>query len=949
VKRVDVIESLERRTYFSKLTFSAPTRFATGSNPSDLVAVDLSNRGVTDIVTTDFTSDTIAVLRGNGNGTFQPPVLYPVGTSPEALAVGDFNGDGFPDIVTANEGSNTISVLMGNGDGTFAPAVTYAVGLRPEAIAVSDLTGSGHPDIVVANQGSDTVSVLLNTGTGAFDAPVSYFTGAQPDGVAIADLNGDEKPDIVTVNPLNNNLHVLLNNGDGTFGRLGTYTTGLAARAVTIADVNSDGRPDIITTNLHDTTISLLEGIGNGTFQSQQTFGTGSFPFGVTVADVNGDGRPDIITIDNFDNAYGVLLHNNNGSFSDAQFFHAGNGPVALVAADVNGDGKPDLIAADFNSSTIAVDLNQTVFVPLIPTTLALTPGQNPVEVKNRLELSVQLTPESFAKKHPVGLVQFFDGDRVIGVVPVSANGTARIFISSLIVGSHSITAHYAGDGVYHGSLSSAVVEVVVPATEVSPLVSPTISAVKLPSAYVAGDRGVVELSVNDIGDGPARGTVDVQLFASLSTSFDAGAFPIAIDGNTQISVNLPGGRSKLVGLDFTVPTNLEAANYTFFAALAPSTGFTTATVNSIPAVGLTDAQSVLAFGAVGAHRGYRLTRALSNGASVTLGLTGPGTGVLTEDAGGGISLLISGTSGGSALSIVSTGVTLDSLTDAAALGSVVAPTTTAGGAISLTGSVRRLTLAGADNSNIFLGGGVPNVLSLGTVTSTSLYSAAAIHSLTVNSYSNTASDVITTAWIQTLRSAGDFGASMNINGGTGPRNLGLTSVIIGGSVGDSVWSVLANVGTVQAASFGAGWSGSIHGAISQLIDTGDFAGELAALDIGQLHISGNLTDADLLAGADFGSDGRLGNNNDFFGKGILTSLVVNGSVTNSVVAAGLSPVGTDLLGPGATLLKKSAIRAVTISGTIDPPSRFLAAALPAKVSIDGILISSLSDPNFDS
>ena len=70
------------------------------------------------MVTTNFAANSIAILRGNGNGTFQAPVFYPVGASPEQLAVTDFNGDGIPDIVTANEGDNTISVLIGNGDGT---------------------------------------------------------------------------------------------------------------------------------------------------------------------------------------------------------------------------------------------------------------------------------------------------------------------------------------------------------------------------------------------------------------------------------------------------------------------------------------------------------------------------------------------------------------------------------------------------------------------------------------------------------------------------------------------------------------------------------------------------------------------------------------------------------------------------------------------------------------
>ncbi|AEI89522.1 FG-GAP-like repeat-containing protein [Candidatus Midichloria mitochondrii] len=37
--------------------------------------------------------------------------------------MGDFNGDGKRDLANTNYNSNSVSVLIGNGDGTFKPAV----------------------------------------------------------------------------------------------------------------------------------------------------------------------------------------------------------------------------------------------------------------------------------------------------------------------------------------------------------------------------------------------------------------------------------------------------------------------------------------------------------------------------------------------------------------------------------------------------------------------------------------------------------------------------------------------------------------------------------------------------------------------------------------------------------------------------------------------------------
>jgi DNA-binding beta-propeller fold protein YncE len=67
--------------------------------------------------------------------SFSPAVNYPVGLSPWAVATSDFNGDGKPDLAVANFSSNTVSILLGKGDGTFQPAQNYATGPGPRSLA----------------------------------------------------------------------------------------------------------------------------------------------------------------------------------------------------------------------------------------------------------------------------------------------------------------------------------------------------------------------------------------------------------------------------------------------------------------------------------------------------------------------------------------------------------------------------------------------------------------------------------------------------------------------------------------------------------------------------------------------------------------------------------------------------------------------------------------------
>src|SRR6266446_10684165 len=84
------------------------------------------------------TTDSVAVLLGNGDGTFQAAVNYTVGSSPQGIATADVNADGKPDIISADECGDdlecrkgTVSVLLGKGDGTFQPRLTFVEGLFP--------------------------------------------------------------------------------------------------------------------------------------------------------------------------------------------------------------------------------------------------------------------------------------------------------------------------------------------------------------------------------------------------------------------------------------------------------------------------------------------------------------------------------------------------------------------------------------------------------------------------------------------------------------------------------------------------------------------------------------------------------------------------------------------------------------------------------------------------
>src|SRR5439155_663074 len=118
---------------------------------------------------------TVSVLLGNGDGTFQAALTSSTGGPepfsgryPLSVAAGDFNGDGKLDLAVANGSSDNVAVLLGNGDGTFQTARTLAVGTVPLSVAAGDFNGDGKLDLAVTNRYSNTVSVLVGNGDGTF-------------------------------------------------------------------------------------------------------------------------------------------------------------------------------------------------------------------------------------------------------------------------------------------------------------------------------------------------------------------------------------------------------------------------------------------------------------------------------------------------------------------------------------------------------------------------------------------------------------------------------------------------------------------------------------------------------------------------------------------------------------------------------------------------------------
>ena len=133
-----------------------------------MAAEDLNGDGKNAFIVTNYHSNTVSVLLGNGNGTFKTQTTYATGSSLNAVATGDGNRDGFPDLVVSNEVSKTANVLLGKGNGTFQSQATLAKGQYPRSVSLGDVNGDGRLDVATSNYSSNRASVLLANGNGNF-------------------------------------------------------------------------------------------------------------------------------------------------------------------------------------------------------------------------------------------------------------------------------------------------------------------------------------------------------------------------------------------------------------------------------------------------------------------------------------------------------------------------------------------------------------------------------------------------------------------------------------------------------------------------------------------------------------------------------------------------------------------------------------------------------------
>jgi FG-GAP-like repeat len=186
-------------------TFQTPAPYipnVKGNNIVGIAAGRLRGKELSDIVLTDFISNTVYVLLSTGKGFIESTFGTVTGcSSPINPVLADINQDGYKDLLIGCGGSE-VPIYTNNGKGVFTYATSVNYGQVADAAfpLLADVNGDGIPDVVI--QGNGDLGILAGEGSLTFEAPLYVGSGTSPGHVIAVDADGQSphsgKPDLIT-------------------------------------------------------------------------------------------------------------------------------------------------------------------------------------------------------------------------------------------------------------------------------------------------------------------------------------------------------------------------------------------------------------------------------------------------------------------------------------------------------------------------------------------------------------------------------------------------------------------------------------------------------------------------------------------------------------------------------------------------------------------------------
>ncbi|MGC1299254.1 MAG: FG-GAP-like repeat-containing protein [Alloacidobacterium sp.] len=507
-------------SFASNLKYQPITTFSTGASTPNAFAVgDFNGDGKPDLAIPDQYGKTVSTYLNKGGGTFGTPIVttLTIDNTLGAILSGDVNEDGKTDLIVATvAGDQYAIVLLGNGDGSFTQQAPIPGSFGFLSGKLAEFNGDGHLDLFLGGNGEPYL--FLGKGDGTFShqsVPSGSFPGDYFS-VAVGDFNGDKQLDAIAADSGSSGSEVgSLDYFPGVQGAyLGAPTFNRPSllqnpSSLDVADFNHDEKLDLLASGNGGTFV--IYGNGDGTFPldtSQLTPVFAQYSDGgvdsvnAVVSDLDQDGHPDIVAIDSTTGQMSLILNDGTGTFPNAintpyNFQVTGNS-FYIATADFNGDGLPDIVVSNQAAKTMSLLLSVK---NLITPTLALSSNETIALVGSSLAFTAKVTGGTST---PTGTVSLSDGDSQLAQQNLDASGTAVFNISSLVAGTHTLTASYSGDSNFTPASSTTLSQAI---TDFQLALSPSAQTISAGSSAtysltitpIAGFTGMVTLNCSGL------------------------------------------------------------------------------------------------------------------------------------------------------------------------------------------------------------------------------------------------------------------------------------------------------------------------------------------------------------------------------------------------------------------------------------------------------------------